>query len=269
MAGRPADTAPKQCLRAQQIRTGVAEALLPKIIGHAAAGDLPGTPCEGLRPSLERQLRTQVPVQLQVPHQDAEAVPQQAPPAQLAAMGADRQDLDPLAGQGGPVGVLALGGRHREPLAGHGAPVLESGEPHVGGRHPGQLRQPACHPFGIGARLAHPQESVVAFPVRLEAELLLDLEIPGLHPQPAPAQRCPVDPGQVLKGDADGRRRERIPGPVGRFGRTHSDNSTTARAAIPSPRPVKPICSVVVALTFTRCESQPRSEARVSRMAGM
>ena len=44
---------------------------------------------------------------------------------------------------------------------------------------------------------------------------------------------------------------------------------TTAKAAIPSPRPVKPIRSVVVAFTLTRSTGQRRSAARTSVMAPM
>ncbi len=48
-----------------------------------------------------------------------------------------------------------------------------------------------------------------------------------------------------------------------------SRSRTTAKAAMPSPRPVKPRRSVVVALTLTRAGGQPRSSARVWVMAGM
>src|SRR5262245_24912225 len=46
-------------------------------------------------------------------------------------------------------------------------------------------------------------------------------------------------------------------------------SSTTASAAMPSPRPTKPSFSVVLALTLTASTAMPRSAARLARIAGM
>ena len=98
--------------------------------------------------------------------------------------------------------------------------------------------------------------------IRTEREHLVDNEIHGSAPQPR-AQKGPVvgvgqcveeaPAGRVapLSGSAAGTGaiEPRVHGAV--FG-CDADSSTTANAAIPSPRPVKPMRSVVVALRLTR-----------------
>src|SRR5581483_7680029 len=116
----------------------------------------------------------------------------------------------------------------------------------------GEPRQLARHPVGVRATLLDAHEHVLAGAVGREAQIFVDEEILGRRPQRSAKRRPAV--------------RERQLG-----GRVHAHSafasSTTASAAMPSPRPVKPRPSLVVALTLMLPASQFRSPARVARIA--
>src|SRR5690606_29265356 len=96
-----------------------------------------------------------------------------------------------------------------------------------------QLR---AQPGGVDAAFLDPQQQVFTLPVRLETQVFLDLEI--------------------LRDDADARGDHRC-----------GHSSTTAIAAMPSARPVKPSFSLVVALMLTSSMPMLRSAARLTRIA--
>jgi hypothetical protein len=185
--------------------------------------------------------------------------PRRAPRRSLRPWRWTSRTSTPGLGEGRPVGVRAARQVDAEPLAGHRAAVLEPGVAH--GRKPAPRRgSPAagrptrcwrrsCAPRADGARPPRPARSRAPPP-------------PG-SPRAAPAgprhRGRPWARGRSAKERQTGGRRSF---PIG------ASSSTTAKAAIPSPRPVKPMRSVVVALTLTRSGGQPRSAARISRMAG-
>src|SRR5690606_548865 len=122
-------------------------------------------------------------------------------------------------------------------------------------RHAGPLRQLLCDPGRVGAALLDLQEQLLALAAGLEAEVFVHLEILDLHTQ--------------LRGQHGITVGAKIRRVVRGFG-AHSPprrSRTTACAAMPSPRPVKPSRSLVVALTLTAPTGMPRSSAMHSRMA--
>ena len=97
------------------------------------------------------------------------------------------------------------------------------------------------------------REDVLAFAVRLKPEIFYHHKIFRVGLQQAIALRLSVQVCQVVKV-------------------CHLlafTSSATASQAIPSPRPVKPSFSVVVALTLTSSMWQPRSSAINTRICGM
>ena len=148
----------------------------------------------------------------------------------------------------------AFAARHGEVLRGHGVAILEPGKAHLEGLDARGARQLAGDPFGIGAAFAHVQQRVRPFAARGETQDFVHLEIFGRGTQYAVAERRTPGGGWRQRGAA----------PV--LG-DHSSN-TMACAARPSLRPMKPRCSVVVALMFTWFSVTPSmcaSERRISR----
>src|SRR5205085_5888273 len=95
--------------------------------------------------------------------------------------------------------------------------------------------------------LSHRQPKVLATAGRLEAVDLIDAEVFGM--------------------DAETRLQHGLAMRARRQGAHAFASSTTACAAMPSPRPVKPSFSVVVALTLTCARAAPRSAASAARIA--
>lgn len=188
---RPQGGTSEQGIRPVQVRPPVPEALLAEVVGHPAMPDRFKPLVKALGPGVRWGPRSGN----KLTHPDAEAVALQGPSAELSTMRMDRQDLDPLGRQLGPIRQLTLRGRQGEPLAGHRPSILEPGEADVGAPHPGQFCQPTRHPFCIGVCLENPQEPMVSAPVRLEAELFLHLEVLGLEPKSAAPQWTPMGSG--------------------------------------------------------------------------
>ena len=115
----------------------------------------------------------------------------------------------------------------------------------------------------------------------LEAELFVDLEIAGLDADASGdrpgavrvRQRRDASVGAPIRNGSSSSLRTTVSS-SGLSGRTGCgsrgrSSSTTANAAIPSPRPVKPSCSLVVALTLTSPIGHARSVERLRRIASM
>ena len=145
-------------------------------------------------------------------------------------------------------------------LRGDRVAVLEACKSDLEGFHPHRTRQLARHPFGIRTTFADAQQCMRPLAARGKAQDLVDFEVFRGRAQYSGAER--ITPG--------GGRRERRAAPVVRDHAEGSgvvSNNTTACAARPSLRPMKPRCSVVVALMFTWFSVTPSicaSERRIS-----
>src|SRR5690606_37270310 len=140
-----------------------------------------------------------------------------------------------------------IGNVQAETLPRHRVAVLHPGIAHRVLGNAGPACQLLCHPCGVGPGFLYPQQQVLTFTAGLEAEVLVDLEI--------------------LRGGAHHRGQHRWR--AARPGHAHAGSrciSTTAWAAMTSPRPVKPNRSLVVALTLTAPTPMSRSAAMCSRM---
>src|SRR5216683_5705272 len=130
--------------------------------------------------------------------------------------------------------------------------ILEPRVANVAGRHSGHAGNLGRHPAGIGGALLHAQQPVRSGPRRLERQLLLNLEIFGGGFELRGRQRRAMRSWRLQRG----------PRP-----RVHGPSSTDASAASPSPRPMNPKRSVVVALILMSCAEMPRSADRFAAMA--
>lgn len=247
LTSRTAGSPLEECLGPDQVTLVVTESLLAEIIGNT-----PGTD--------EVEPRIQLPDRRPgVPDQNPKSVSRQDPATELAPVRVNLQHLDAVRRQGRPVGPTPARTRDGEPLAGDGMAVFEPSVANRRARRLHQGGQAAGDPFGVGPDLADAKQQVVTHAVRREPKTFLDLEVSMLDPETTAIERPTVRPRKGAKT-----------GPGGsRPGAHRSVRSTAAEAAIPSPRPVKPISSMVVALTLTRLASQPRSSARVRDMAGI
>src|SRR5690606_26467826 len=145
---------------------------------------------------------------------------------------------------------LAPGQLHGETLAGECMAILDPGvaDRRFGDARP--LRDPARNEGGVERALLDRQQQVLAGAAGLERIDLLDDEVFRRLPDTRLQHRRAV--------------RARQPG------RTVAHAATSRQAAsatMPSPRPVKPSRSLVVALTPMSSTSTPRSAAITSRMA--
>src|ERR1700688_3464386 len=116
--------------------------------------------------------------------------------------------------------------------------ILEARVADVAGRGPGEGGNLDRHPAGIGGALLHAQQPVRPGARRLERQTLLDMKIFGRGFELRRRQRRTMRPRRVQCGPRPG---------------AHGPNSTDASAANPSPRPMNPKRSVVVALILTSC----------------
>src|SRR5687767_9697387 len=105
------------------------------------------------------------------------------------------------------------------------------------------LRNPHC----VRAALAHLQQQVIALAVRIEAQPLTHEEVFGCDTQTRAPGRSAVRARQIHQ--------------LGQLDHEMCSMSAMAWHARPSPRPMKPIFSLVVALIFTRVMFTPRSAA--------
>src|SRR5690606_28572846 len=118
---------------------------------------------------------------------------------------------------------------------------------------PGPLREQPGHECGVHAALLDRQQQVFAGAAGCECVDLFDTEVLGRRTETCRQHRC-----------AMGARPRRLDGCGHAAGvrRRH-----TACAAMPSPRPVEPSFSVVVALTLIAPSSTPSAAAMAARMA--
>src|SRR5690606_12319733 len=135
---------------------------------------------------------------------------------------------------------LAPGQLHAEALHGDRVAVLEPGIADRHLRHPGPARDLPGDEAGVHAALLDGQEQVLAVAAGLVTVQFLDPEI--------------------LRAGADPRRQHRRAEGLHRRVRART-SSATACAAMPSPRPVKPSFSLVVALTLIASRSTPQASA--------
>src|ERR1700722_7466244 len=140
-------------------------------------------------------------------------------------------------------GERAGADRHRKPLDGDRAAVLQAGEAYVADRAAQALRQFLCDPAGIRIALGDLQQQRRAATIRRKAQVLLDHEILGHGAQRS--ARLRLAPGTR-------RRQRQLPPLLEDQSCATVRSSTTAWAARPSPPPRNPIFSVVGALTFTQ-----------------
>src|SRR5690606_4659430 len=129
--------------------------------------------------------------------------------------------------------------------------ILEARMAHVALLHPGPPGDAAHGVRGVHAALGDGQQQVFAAAIGLEGRQFGDPEI------------LPADPVTALQD----RRAMRTRQAALANGTPPRVSRHTAMAAMPSPRPVKPSFSLVVALTLTRPASTCRSAARVSLIA--
>ena len=137
---------------------------------------------------------------------------------------------------------------------------LSPAKPTSNGLHARGTRQLARHPLGIRAAFAHVQQRMRPLAARGEPQDLVDFEVFGRGAQHAGAERRTPGGGRRQRGAPPVLGDHRI------FGAGSSN--TMACAASPSLRPMKPRCSVVVALMFTWFSVTPSicaSERRISR----
>src|SRR5690606_37508955 len=215
--------------RLGDVAATMAEALFAEGIGHAAGGDLP-------QPFLDR-----LAVAFHAAQHQHEAVARQRTARQLAVVARLGAHAQALALQGLQRRRLAPGQLHAETLDRHRMAVLEARVADRDLRDAGPARNFAGDEAGVHAALLDGQQQVLAVAAGLEAVQLLDPE--------------------VLRAAADARRHHRRAESL--HAAAHARTSrATAWAAIPSPRPVKPSFSLVVALTLTAS----RSTSQVSAM---
>ncbi len=240
----------KQAQRCVQVAAPQAEALLAEIIRESAALDLLQAVFQCLA------------VGGNVAHAQAEAITFQGAGLELALMPPCRQHLEIVVLQCRPVRVGAARQLYRKPLFSDRVTVFESRITHRRGGHAGKFRQLPGHPRGIAVALAHLQPGVLALAAGRRQRHFEDLKVFRRYPDAPAADRA--TPGRSLLQGNSG-----VVVDHGIQDAACSSSSTTASAAIPSPRPVKPRCSVVVALTLIRPLSTCRSAAIAVRMASM
>ena len=179
-------------------------------------------------------------VGVQLAQHDLEAVTAVGAPVQLAPVTARLQRDQ--ARRPGEVRVRFAGQMQAEPLAGHGAAVLETAVAHGKTVDAGLFGQPQGHVLGVPVGFFDLQPEVLALAFRDHVHDLGDAEI-----LEAGAQQRFTEGAAV--GGGRGRQRRRQVGVAAHWSSWVS--STTACTAMPSPRPVNPSRSVVVAFTDT------------------
>src|ERR1700726_2649362 len=145
--------------------------------------------------------------------------------------------------------------------------ILEAGEAHVACRHLRLSRKLRRHPSCIRATLLDAHQPVRTAARRDEGELLLDPEIVGSRFEFGRRQRRAMCARRVEGGTVPpfGVPAMHIHG--GGLARSLPPSRTAALAASPSPRPMKPNRSVVVALMLMSWTETRRSAARFSAIA--
>src|SRR5690606_34715394 len=219
--------------RAGQVAAAVAKPLQAEGVGEPARRDRPQALLD--RVALARHLAQHQP----------EMVAAQCTARQLAPVPCRRQHPDALDRQRFGRRRLPCREVDAEALPGDRVPVLEAGVADRVRRHAGPARQLPRQPGSVGATFLDPEQQVFAFAARLEAKLLVHHEVFRSRAQQRAQHRraeCSVHAGR-------------------------RSSSATAWAAMPSPRPVKPRRSLVVALTLTAPTPTSRSAATWVRIA--
>src|SRR5690348_2067557 len=160
------------------------------------------------------------------------------------------QHLDAAARERRPIRFRLAVQVQGEVLHRDGMAVLEAGIAHLAAWDARMACQLLRHPMGVGLTLLDREHDVGTFPIGRETQHFF-------HPE-------------ILRDGTDaGRERGRTigPGPVGKLVHQLSSSSTTACAARPSPLPMAPRPSWVVAFTLTRSARMPRSAAMLAHMA--
>ena len=181
-----------------------------------------------------------LPVHVQFAQHDLKAVAAVGAPVQLAAVSARPQDGQTR--RPGEFRVRFAGQVQAEPLAGDGAAVLETAVAHGETVDTGLFGQPQGHVLGVPVGFFDLQPEVLALAFRDHLHDFGDAEILEGGAQ----QRFAEGP---TVGGGRGRQRGRQAGVAAHWSSWVS--STTACTAMPSPRPVNPSRSVVVAFTDT------------------
>lgn len=128
--------------------------------------------------------------------------------------------------------------------------ILLTGKAHLAGVNVEEFCQRVRHEAGVAAVFQNAHQDVLAFAVRLKTQIFHYHEIFRVGFQQTLALRFAVQIRQVVE--------------IRHL--TAFTSSATASQAMPSPRPVKPSFSVVVALTLTSSIWQPRSSAINTRI---
>src|SRR5690554_2045990 len=226
----------KQVFSPIQVGAPNPEALLAKIIGKA------------LLPQRHQNRLQPFEIALQLAQADLKAITQMLTATQLLPMPADPQQAQIFRLQLAPVRLRLIGQIDTEPLGGDGTLVFHAAIAHIHLTHTRQTGNPPGDVLGVEIGFLKLQKDVLTTAIRLEAQHLVDLKVFHLLPKPGTAIRL-------------------RPGPHGFQAQTHCSAPTLASRqtvwqAIPSPRPVKPSFSVVLALTLTCSSSTCRSCAR-------
>src|SRR6185312_13709448 len=225
-------------LRLLDVGSAAAEALLAEVVRQAVGLD-------GLETWQEIIHGT-----TQLAQHQTETISFQRPGLELAAMPRRLEHLDAAGRERRPVRLGFAIQVQGEVLDRHRMPLLEAGIAHLASRDAGVARQLLRYPMGVGFALLYQQHHMGTFPVCLETQHLF-------HPE---VFRHRTDAGSESHGTIG-------PGPIGQLIHQISSRSATACAAMPSPRPIWPRPSLVVAFTLTCSRGMPRPLEMTTRMA--
>ncbi len=144
--------------------------------------------------------------------------------------------------------------------------ILVTAEPDVADGHASVSRELRRDPAGVGAALLDDEQAVIAGPLRLEAENLVDDEVLRLAADRTRGRRPAVRARRNAEA-GNGARIAQLPSCPFWCALSPCASSTMAWQARPSPRPSAPSSSVVVALTLMQSIRTPRSSAMFCRMS--
>ena len=168
-------------------------------------------------------------------HHETKGVARQRADAQLTLVARRLEDLDPFQRKAAQIGHRIARNTETERLLGHRMAVFHSCIAHIALMHAEELRQRFRHKTGISAGFTNAHQQMLPFAVGAVTEILHHDEIFGVRFDHAARGRLAVQKSLVLQ----------------RHAASAFSSSATASQAMPSPRPVKPSFSVVVALTLT------------------